>query len=194
MIEVMDEGVGKIIQSLKDNGQYENTIILFISDNGASKFGNNGVLRGTKGSPYQGGSRVPAIFSYPNKIKQAIINNEIILTMDVLPTLLDFIDQKPSVKNLDGISIKDNLIHQTNLSKRDVFFSFSNKSFIRSGYWKLISKERKNNQKLELYNLTDDLVERNNLSKTNLDLVKTLSEKLKLWQKEITKGVIKISK
>ncbi len=194
MIEVMDEGVGKIIQSLKDNGQYENTIILFISDNGASKFGNNGVLRGTKGSPYEGGSRVPAIFSYPNKIKQAIINNEIILTMDVLPTLLDFIDQKPSVKNLDGISIKDNLIHQTNLPKRDVFFSFSNKSFIRSGYWKLISKERKNNQKLELYNLTDDLVERNNLSKTNLDLVKTLSEKLKLWQKEITKGVIKISK
>lgn len=194
MIEVMDEGVGKIIQSLKDNGQYENTIILFISDNGASKFGNNGVLRGTKGSPYEGGSRVPAIFSYPNKIKQAIINNEIILTMDVLPTLLDFIDQKPSVKNLDGISIKDNLIHQTNLPKRDVFFSFSNKSFIRSGYWKLISKERKNNQKLELYNLTDDLVERNNLSKTNPDLVKTLSEKLKLWQKEITKGVIKISK
>ena len=53
--------------------------------------------------------------------------------MDVLPTLLDFIDQKPSKNQLDGISIKENLLHDTNLPKRDMFFSFGTNSFIRSG-------------------------------------------------------------
>lgn len=194
MIEVMDEGVGKIIQSLKETGQFNNTIILFISDNGASKFGNNGVLRGTKGSPYEGGSRVPAILSYPNKIKQASINKEVVLTMDILPTLLDFIGQKPTENNIDGISIKHNLLHQTKLPERAVFFGFGNKNFVRSGNWKLISKEIKNNEKLELYNLLDDLEERNNLISTHPDLVKTLFKKLKLWKKEVKIGVVTISK
>jgi len=52
--------------------------------------------------------------------------------MDLLPTLLDFIGQKPSAAKLDGISIKENLVHQTQLPKRDVFFAHKNKSFIRS--------------------------------------------------------------
>ena len=65
MVEVMDEGIGKIVQMLKETGQYENTIIVFLSDNGANHHGDNGDLRGYKGGVYEGGSRVPAIFSYP---------------------------------------------------------------------------------------------------------------------------------
>lgn len=194
MIEVMDEGIGKVIQSLKKTGQYENTIILFLSDNGASKYGNNGGLKGYKSSPYEGGSRVPAIFSYPNKITQNTINKQVILTMDVLPTLLDFIDQKPTKNYLDGISIKENLLHQTELPKRDLFFSFGNNSFIRSGHWKLISKKTKNSKKLELYNLLEDLQEKNNLSLENPELVDKLSQKLQLWKEEVTERVITLSK
>jgi arylsulfatase A len=193
MIEVMDEGVGKIIQSLKETGEYENTIIFFLSDNGASKSGNNGVLRGTKASPYEGGTRVPAIFSYPDKINKASVNNQVVLTMDILPTLLDFIDQKPSVKELDGISIKDNLLHQTELPKRDVFFSFGTKSYIRSGHWKLICKTSENDRKFELYNLSEDIQEQKNLSLDNPELVNSLSHKLQVWKKEVNEGVTIIS-
>jgi len=193
MVEVMDEGVGKIMQSLKETGQYENTIVLFISDNGGNQFGNNGSLRGYKASAYEGGSRVPAIFSYPDRIKKGIVNKQIILTMDVLPTLLDFIGHKPGAANVDGISIKDNLLHQTNLPQRDVFFAFGNKSFIRSGDWKLICMEGENSKKFELYNLLNDLQERNDLSSDNPDLVNKLTGKLELWKKEIKEGVIMIS-
>ncbi|WP_343329193.1 sulfatase family protein [Polaribacter staleyi] len=189
MIEVMDEGVGKIVQSLKETGEYDNTIIWFLSDNGASKSGNNGGLKGYKSGPYEGGTRVPAIFSYPNKISQNSINKEVIYTMDILPTLLDFINQKPSAKTIDGISVKNNLLHQTKLPKRDVFFSAGTKSYIRSGYWKLITKKSKKGKNIELYNLLDDVNEKNNLSSKHPALVKTLSQKLQAWKKEVKKGV-----
>jgi arylsulfatase A-like enzyme len=122
MVKVMDDGIGKIIQMLKETEQYGNTIVVFISDNGANRHGNNGNLKGYKGGVYEGGSRVPAIFSYPDVIEKGMINEQIILTMDLFPTLLDFIGQKPSAANIDGISIKDNLIHQIKLPQRDVFF------------------------------------------------------------------------
>ncbi len=194
MVEVMDEGIGKIIQVLKETKQYENTIIVFLSDNGANRFGSNGVLKGHKGGVYEGGSRVPAIFSYPDKVKKGMINNQIVLTMDLLPTFLDFIDQKPSSTHIDGISIKENLIHQTNLPERDVFFAYGNNSFVRSGDWKLVYKKNKNGDKIELYNLSNDLQETNDVSLINPDLVKKLSNKLQLWKKEVKAGVRLVSK
>ncbi|PIA81829.1 sulfatase [Gaetbulibacter sp. 4G1] len=194
MVEVMDEGIGKIIQVLKETKQYENTIIVFLSDNGANRFGSNGVLKGHKGGVYEGGSRVPAIFSYPDKVKKGMINNQIVLTMDLLPTFLDFIDQKPSSTHIDGISIKENLIHQTNLPERDVFFAYGNNSFVRSGDWKLVYKKNKNDDKIELYNLSNDLQETNDVSLINPDLVKKLSNKLQLWKKEVKAGVSLVSK
>ena len=194
MVEVMDEGIGKIIQMLKETGQYENTIVLFISDNGANHYGNNGGLRGYKGGVYEGGSRVPAILHYPNLAKKGIDNHQTILTMDVLPTMLDFINQKPSVDNLDGLSIKDNLIHQTSIPKRDVFYAFGNKSFIRSGDWKLVRIKSKNGDKLELYNLSNDLQEKRDIVSDNPELMNKLFGKLKMWEKEVNEGVPLVSK
>ncbi len=194
MVEVMDEGIGKIVQTLKETGQYDNTVILFVSDNGANRFGNNGKLRGYKAGVYEGGSRVPAILTYPGKINGGGVNDQIILTMDVLPTLLDIIDQKPESKNIDGISIKDNLFNQIKLPKRDVFFAYNNVSFIRSGDWKLIRKKRKNGDHVELYNLSNDLQERNDLSLDNPDLMNEMIEKLKLWEKDVKNGVKEVSK
>lgn len=193
MVEVMDEGIGKIIQTLKEVNQYENTIVLFLSDNGANRYGDNGGLRGYKAGPYEGGTRVPAIFSYPDKIKTGSINNQLVLTMDVLPTLLDFIDQKPTGKDLDGISIKDNLLNQTNLPDRDSFFAFGNKSFIRSGDWKLIQIKGKATSQSDLYNLSNDLWEQKDLSLENPDLVMELTQKLDMWERDVTEGIVVVS-
>ena len=194
MVEVMDEGVGRIIQILKETGQYENTIVLFISDNGANTYGNNGDLKGYKGGVYEGGSRVPAIFSYPGIIKKGMVNKQIILTIDLLPTLLDFIGQKPSAANIDGISIKENLIHQVKLPQRDVFFAFKNKSFIRSRDWKLVRIENEKDDIIELYNLSNDIKEKNDVSSVKPELVNELLGKLELWKKEVNKGVKVVSK
>lgn len=194
MVEVMDEGIGKLVQTLKETKQYENTIIIFASDNGANKNGSNGVLRGYKGSPYEGGSRVPATISYPKKLQKGLINNETVLTMDLLPTLLDFIDKKPTDSKIDGISIKENLINQTKLPERDLFFGYGNKSFIRSGSWKLVRHKRRIDDRIELYNLSDDIEERVDLSTEKPNLVETLRTKLLDWEKDVNEGVETLSK
>lgn len=194
MVEVMDEGIGKIIQTLKETGQYENTLVLFMSDNGANRFGNNGGLRGYKGGPYEGGSRVPAIFSFPTKIKKGMINNQTVLSMDVLPTLLDFIGQKPRATHLDGISIKDNILDQTPLPQRDLYFAYGKKSFVRSGDWKLVCRENEDTKKIELFNLSNDLQEQNDLSSSSKEMVGELLSKLEQWEKEVTAGVAVVSK
>ena len=194
MVEVMDEGVGEIIQTLKATGQYENTMIIFMSDNGANIYGDNGKLRGYKGGPYEGGSRVPAIISYPNKIKKGTVNNRTILTMDVLPTVLDFIGQNPSGENLDGISFKDNLLNQTDLPKRDLFFQFKNRSFVRSDNWKMVRIITEDKERFELYDLSIDVAESNDLGSDNPELMKTLKEKLTNWGINVRKGVEIVSK
>ncbi len=192
MVEIMDEGIGSIIQKLKETGQYDNTIMVFLSDNGASQNGNNGVLRGYKGGAYEGGSRVPAIISFPGKINNGI-NNQTILTMDLLPTLLDFIGQKPSSENIDGISIKDHLLDGSDLPERNVFFAFKSRSFIRSGDWKLVRISNNDEVKIELYNLKSDLGEKIDLSQDHPEMVKKLSAKLKTWGTEVRKDVDVVS-
>lgn len=193
MVEVMDEGIGKIIQTLKETEQYKNTIVIFISDNGANTYGNNGELRGFKASAYEGGSRVPAIFTYPGEFKKGTINHQTALTMDLLPTLLDIIGEKPSAANIDGISIKESLLHQVQLPERDVFYSFQNKSFIRNGDWKLVFIEQEDGDRIELYNLSDDIQERNDLGLVHPEMVKEMFNKLELWRKEVSMGVKVVS-
>lgn len=193
MVEVMDDGVGRIMQTLKEIGEYENTIVLFISDNGANSFGDNGILRGYKGGPYEGGSRVPAILSYPRILEKGIVNNQLVLTMDLLPTLLDFIGQKPSGKNLDGLSIRDNLLHQAELPNRYVYFRYKKHSFIRNRDWKLINTEGDNASKIELYNLQTDIREENDVSRDKSELVDEMLMKLNSWKKEVSEGVEVVS-
>lgn len=193
MVEVMDEGIGKIVQSLKETGKYDNTIVIFISDNGANRYGNNGGLRGFKGGAYEGGSRVPAIFSFPKEIKGGGVNDQTVLSMDLLPTLLDFIGKEPG-SAIDGISIKENLLKQKKLPKRDVFFAYGNKSFIRSGDWKLVSVENNGRKKIELFNLSEDLQERNDLHSKEPELSNRLLKKLETWAVEVREGVDLVSK
>jgi arylsulfatase A-like enzyme len=194
MVEVMDGGIGRIIRALKDIGQYENTMIVFLSDNGANHNGNNGGLRGYKGGVYEGGSRVPAIIGYPNMIKKGRVNNQTALTMDLLPTLLDFIGQKPSGKNIDGISIKDNLLHQVTLPKRDLFFAYKNRKFVRDDNWKLVRIHNDDGAITELYNLSNDLPESKDLSLDHPEVVNALGKKLEIWEKQVWNGVKVVAK
>jgi arylsulfatase A-like enzyme len=118
-----------------------------------------------------------------------MINKEIVLTMDLLPTLLDFIGQKPSMANIDGISIKDNLLHQAKLPKRDVFFAYKHESYIRNGDWKLVHIESENGDKNELYNISNDIQEKYDVSSDHPVLVNELLDRLESWEEEVNKGV-----
>lgn len=189
MVEVMDEGIGKIILSLKKIAQYQNTMVLFLSDNGANQYGSNGKLSGFKGGPYEGGSRVPMIFSFPSAIKGGKISDQTLVTMDILPTILDFIGKTPTQNPIDGISFKEHLLADIPIPNRATYFSFKNRSFIRLGKWKLITQE----DQIELYDLSRDLSEHINLASDFPDTATLLKDKLEKWGISIRSGVHFIS-
>lgn len=193
MIEKLDDSVGRICRVIEELGIADNTIIIFYSDNGGSEpVTDNYPLKGGKGMPYEGGSRVPLIMKWPGKIKPGIRSSIPVTGVDFYPTFVT-LAQGEVASNLDGKDIftliKD---HET---ERDLFWHFpaylesyinGGKGFrakpyssIRSGDWKLIYNYE--DESMELFNLKNDLGESRDLSKTNPVKGKELYQKLVKW-------------
>jgi arylsulfatase A-like enzyme len=105
MVTDMDQGIGRVLTTLEDEGLGDDTLVLFMSDNGGAKTlgANNGQFRGGKGSTLEGGIRVPAVLWWPGRLKAGIRHNEMISVEDILPTLLHALDLSPEWANpLDG--------------------------------------------------------------------------------------------
>ncbi|AWW32790.1 sulfatase [Echinicola strongylocentroti] len=191
MIETMDETIGRILQTVSEEGLDENTLIVFCSDNGAAGGrGDNGVLRAAKASVYEGGHRVPAIISYPGKIKAGTESTATIMSMDLYPTFVELAGGSVAQGKFDGVSLKKHLLQGKNLPKRDLFLSFKGNAAIRSGKWKLVAKGvDKEDPELELYDLETDLSEQNDLSDKYPKRVKKMFRNLQDWDQEVREGV-----
>ena len=194
-IEHMDYGIGRVIKSLKETNQFENTLIIFTSDNGGhnpSK-ANNGPLRDGKQSVYEGGLKVPTVVSWEKNIKKNISSNKTILTMDLYPTILEIAGDNNKL-NIDGTSFADELYNPKNNHKNDrnIYFvrreggmKYSGKtiSAIRKGSWKLLQNSPFDS--LELYNLDLDPQEKNNLINSEREVYNELN---KLLMNQIQQG------
>jgi arylsulfatase len=191
MITYMDHQLGELIASLKEEGIYENTIIIFSSDNGPTYTGGvdfnffesskpltNGYGR-TKGFMYEGGIRIPMIASWPNKIKSRTTSKHISAFYDVLPTICDIVGIE-TPKGIDGISFKQALLGKEQKPHDYVYWefpSYNGQQAVRMGKWKGIRKDIfKGNLTLELYNLDVDIEEQNNISEQHPDIVKKIEE------------------
>jgi arylsulfatase A-like enzyme len=198
----MDAGIGKIIEALKKSGQRENTLILFISDNGgqyswysdteyrgkyADKphlvLGNNFPLRGWKGDLYEGGIRVPAIVNWPGHLEPGITDSPIHIS-DWLPTICNL----AGCKNLQHLILDGQNIWPLlngNQQVRDesrMYWKTEQYYAVRKGNWKLVVNRI--NQTVELYNLDNDFRESQDLSKINIEMTRIL----KLLLEEFKKG------
>jgi arylsulfatase A len=183
MVEVMDEGIGKIMKALEENKLLENTLIFFISDNGAVPLGNNGVLNGKKAKLLEGGHRVPAIAYWKNNINPGE-TSEIVVSMDLLPTILAVTrSQVPKGVEFDGIDISNVLLGRSNLKKRSIFWRFRSQKAVRKKQWKLLIMETDT----ALYNLDKDLGETKNLSDQHQSIVENLVIELVEWEREVGK-------
>ncbi len=190
MIEVMDEGVGRIRQALVDAGLMENTFIFFFSDNGPSGPGSAGLLRGKKGEIWEGGHRVPAIACWPGKIEEGRVSDLTAMGADLLPTMAAIGGiALPAYLQLDGINLLPHLIENKRPAPRPLFWWHQDQLAIRQGDFKLISNT--SFSETSLYNLKVDLREENDLAAECPDLVQELLVILKEWQKEVTTGVKK---
>ena len=198
MITHLDNQIGELIQKLKEIGQYENTIIVFSSDNGPTYLGgvdfnffnsskpfSNGYGK-TKGFLHEGGIRVPMIVSWPNRIKPGSTSDHISSFYDVLPTLCDIAGANIPDK-IDGISFKNTLLN-TKQKTHDFLYwefpSYKGQQAVRIGKWKGIRKNIfDGNMKIELYNLENDLGEEIDLSKDHPDIIKRI-EKIMIQEHE----------
>ena len=125
MIENIDENVGKIIKTLKEIDKYEDTIIIFLSDNGPNGNRWNNELKERKGSTNEGGVRVPFFIQWPNKIKPGIKIKQVTSALDVFPTLTDLIES-PTAISFDGKSFKKYIENPDLLDNQRKVFSFWN--------------------------------------------------------------------
>lgn len=185
MIEVMDEGIGNVMNTIEELGLDENTFIFFCSDNGGARYGDNTPLRGGKASVYEGGQRVAGIAKWKGKIKPGI-TSEIAMTMDLLPTIADFAGAE-TPNGLDGVSMKSLLLKNKDLKKRELFWQFRNRFAMRYGKWKLVMYSNK--EKLELYNLDTDIGEKNNLTDKYPKRAKKMKARLQKWYKSVLQDV-----
>lgn len=189
MMEEMDKGIGEILDTLEEQGIAENTLVIFISDNGATKLGSNGALHGHKGSLWEGGHRVPAIVSWPGKIKPGSVTDVPAISIDLMPTMLDLANVEiPKGHTLDGVSLAPVLLKGNQLDKRHIYWGYRDRSAVRHGNWKLLVGEKGQGSKIGLYNLADDLGEMHNLAKQHPRKVKQLQAALDAWKKEVATG------
>jgi arylsulfatase A-like enzyme len=193
LIEHLDDGIGKVVDALKKSGQYENTIIVFTSDNGGHlpDLANNGPVRDGKQSMYEGGLRVPTVISWPNKIAKGSNSSLVNLSMDIYPTILELVGTTFSHK-IEGRSFANTLLNKGNeQQERPIYFTrreggiqYGGKAYhaIRLGDWKLLQ----NSPFLpyELYNLKNDPLEKNNLVESNPEMTKKLNNLLMTFIQE----------
>ena len=186
MVEVMDEGIGRIVEKVRRLGLERKTFIFFCSDNGATKNGSNGVLAGYKGSLWEGGHRVPAVAYWPGKIKAGATTDQTAMGMDLFATMMSIAGAKPQASlKLDGVDLLQMLTEGARLPKRTLFWRYKKGKAARKGPWKLLVQ---NNQS-KLYNLDEDLGEKENLALARPDVVKALEDELAAWEQEVSAGV-----
>ncbi len=197
MVEAMDEGVGRIVQTVKRLGLSRRTLLFVCSDNGAVRPGSNGPLAGWKGSLWEGGHRVPAIACWPGKIKPGGVTHETAMTMDLLPTLADAAGAAiPPGTKPDGVSLLPLLLRGERPPERTLFWRFGNQKAVRKGPWKLLVNPREPKRKrqergsvLRLHHLGNDLGERKDLSADQPARVEALQAELADWEKSVSAGV-----
>ena len=164
MIRHMDEGIGRVLQALRDIGAEENTIVVFTSDIGGERFSDTWPLVGKKMDLLEGGIRVPYIVRWPARVKPGGETRQLAITMDWVPTFLDAAGvQADADYPLDGLSLLKILEKPKSVIDRDLFWrmKFREQKAIRSGDWKWLSVDGHE----YLFNLKRDPRERANVAK-----------------------------
>jgi arylsulfatase A-like enzyme len=197
MVENMDWNIGRIINKIKELGLEENTLIVFTSDNGGLSTAEgspttNGILKAGKGWMYEGGIRVPLIMYWKGKIATAVNEDLPVTTADIFSTLAKLvINNKHTIsKEVDGIDIFSLMKNAAKSVNRTLYWHYphySNQggkpsSAIREGRFKLIYNYE--DASTELYDIVNDIQEKNNIAPQTPKIVKQLKVKLDKWLKQ----------
>ncbi len=186
MVAAVDRGVGTIVQELKATGQFENTLIVFFSDNGGrlDQGGNNAPLRGSKGDISEGGFRVPMFFHWPDHVDPGETCSHPISALDFYPTFARLADAKiPTGKQLDGRDIWDDLIASKPFRPNMPIFALrhrngDNEIGVRHNQWKVRRTERSGWQ---LFDVETDISETSDVGAEHPEILKSMIVQAERW-------------
>lgn len=188
----LDDAIGRITARLRETGRDKNTLIFFFSDNGgagrkpflAYNTGINAPLRGDKGQTLEGGIRVPFFVSWPGKLPAGKTYDPLVSTLDIMPTACAVAGAKADA-DLDGVNLLPHLTGEAAAAPHDaLYWRFGPQKAIRKGNWKLVDArdfEAKTQSGWQLYNLSKDIGEKNDLAAANPQLVAELSAAWATW-------------
>ncbi len=190
MLSHLDEGVGSVIRTLKAEGEWENTLLFFLTDNGGAPVmqADCSPLRGHKHQNYEGGIRTPWVLSWPERFKGSRTIETPVVSLDIVPTVLEAIglEGRPD-QAFDGKSLLPLLEGQTTTLHEHLFWSEGGSSghwAVRSSdHWKLVTTvdKKTNEEQKELFNLGKDPSEKNDLSSQNPQKVQELTAVYYRW-------------
>jgi arylsulfatase A-like enzyme len=181
MIHHMDEGIGWVVDALRETGQLDNTLIVFTSDNGGERFSDNWPLVGGKMDLTEGGIRVPWIAHWPAVIPAGCVSAQHCLTMDWSATMLDLGGATiPDSHPLDGISLRPVLQDPNVLIERPMFWRMNHRGqrAMRQGPWKYLRVDGND----YLFNIPADERERANLAKREPDRLAAMRQAWEAWE------------
>lgn len=194
-LDCLDDNIGRVLDALKEQGLDQETMIIFVSDNGGSPLtgAKNAPLSAGKYSLWEGGIRVPMAISWPGKVKAGKVETNYVSTTDILPTISNAAGIELTDETIDGID----LLHPN--QDRVLVWRWGNTWAVRKGNWKLTNtneqwgkgrpsdfyiKPISDDLSLKLFNLSDDPGERDNLALTMPEKVKELENAYNNWLEE----------
>jgi arylsulfatase A-like enzyme len=200
MVQSVDESVGRVLETIENLGLSENTIVIFMSDNGGlTTIANRRSaptavlpLRAGKGWLYEGGIREPLIVKWPGVVQGESVCSEPVLSTDFFPTMLEMarIGQRPNLHQ-DGLSLVPLLRQEGSLDRNALYWHFPHyhgsgnrpSGAVRVGDFKLV--EWFEDAQVELYNLSEDIGESRDLSESLPDKAVELSDMLHSWHRAV---------
>lgn len=178
----MDRRIGDVLQVLDDTGQADNTIVMFLSDNGGSGNGGNAPLKGAKSTMWEGGLRVPFVVRWPGQIPAGHVTDEFLTTLEIVPTLLNATGAKsPSGVTLDGFDCLQVLKGDSRSSREEMFWQRRSDKAARVGEWKWVESAKGRG----LFNLKEDLGETKDLSPQLPHVAANLKQRFATWRQQM---------
>ncbi|WP_407895619.1 sulfatase [Scytonema sp. NUACC26] len=191
MMKSLDNGIGKVLTALEESGQADNTIVIFVSDNGGEQYSNFGRFQGKKGSLYEGGLRVPAIIRWPGVIPSNRVSTQVTITMDLTATILAATDTEPDPNYpLDGRNLLPVILGKKAVDPRSLYWRYKAnrpgsseplQAAVRSGDWKYL----KQGEQEYLFNLATDEGEQTDLKNDYPQVLEQLRNKFQAWNAQV---------
>jgi len=179
MVLAMDEAIGRVLGALEARGIAENTIVIFTSDNGGERFSDRWPFSGMKTELLEGGLRIPAIVRWPGRVRAGSTSQQVMISMDWLPTLLAAAGGAPDPSSPpDGMNLAEQLRSGAPVSRK-LYWRYKNNAqeALRDGDWKYL----KIKEQTFLFNVVDDPLERANMKLRRKDIYARLTADYRTW-------------